>query len=122
MPYKPKHPCSYPGCPALTDRQYCPVHKKLTDALYDKYQRYKPSREFYNSKEWKKKRADFLIEHPFCEECRREGRLTAATVVDHITPIRMGGAELDDNNLQALCASCHTKKSILEGSRFGRRS
>ncbi len=119
MPYKPLKPCKYPSCPKLTDGDYCPEHKKLMDKRYDTYQRSKESAQFYHSHAWKKKRQDFLIEHPFCEQCRRQGRLTKATVVDHIIPIRMGGSLLDDENLQALCASCHTKKSILEGSRFG---
>ena len=122
MPYKPLKPCSYPGCPKLTGERYCPEHKKLTDKQYDTYDRCRPASEFYRSHAWKKKRQDFLIEHPFCEECRRQGRLSKATLVDHIIPIRMGGPALDDENLQALCASCHSRKSIIEGSRFGKRS
>lgn len=119
MPYRPKRPCSYPGCPNLTDKRYCPEHEKLMNAQYDMRLRDCGAREFYNSKEWKRLRQNYLIEHPFCEECRKNGRLTKATVVDHIIPIRMGGSTLDENNLQALCASCHGRKSILEGSRYG---
>ena len=119
MPYKPLKPCSYPGCPNLTSTRYCPEHKKLTDAQYDARLRDRGVRAFYISKEWKRLRQNFLIEHPFCEECRKKGRLTKATVVDHIVPIRMGGSALDENNLQPLCASCHGRKSILEGSRYG---
>lgn len=37
-----------------------------------------------------------------------------ATVVDHITPIRMGGSPTDERNLQCLCASCHSRKSLKE--------
>ncbi len=122
MPYKPKRPCSYPGCPKLTDGRYCPEHKKLMEKQYDKYQRSKESSAFYRSSDWKKMRANYLIEHPFCVECNRHGKLTKATVVDHIIPIRMGGPLLEESNLQALCASCHTRKSIKEGSRFGKRS
>lgn len=121
MPYKPKKPCSYPGCPNLTDERYCSVHKKLMEKQYDKYQRSKESAAFYHSSAWRKKRADYLIEHPFCVECNKRGRLTKAVVVDHIIPIRMGGELLEDSNLQALCPSCHTRKSILEGSRFGKK-
>jgi len=121
MPYKPRKPCSYPGCPNLTDERYCVVHKKLMEKQYDMYQRSKESASFYHSSAWRKKRADYLIEHPFCVECNRSGRLTKATVVDHVIPIRMGGELLEDSNLQALCASCHTRKSIKEGSRFGKK-
>ena len=122
MPYKPKKPCAYPGCPNLTDGRYCPEHKKLMDKQYDQYVRSRPAAAFYHSHEWKKKRANFLIEHPFCIECWKQGRLTKAQIVDHIQPISMGGALLDDENLQSLCPSCHTRKSIIEGSRFGKRS
>ena len=119
MPYKPLKPCAYPGCPNLTNERYCPQHKKLTDAQYDARLRDREARAFYTSKEWKHLRQNFLIENPFCEECRKNGRLTKATVVDHIIPIKQGGPALDENNLQALCASCHGSKSIKEGSRFG---
>ena len=121
MPYKPKKPCAYPGCPKLTNGKYCEEHKKMMDKQYDQYMRSRPAYDFYHSKEWRKKRENYLIEHPFCVECWKQGRLTKAVVVDHIQPISMGGALLDDENLQALCPSCHTRKSILEGSRFGKR-
>lgn len=42
-------------------------------------------------------------------------------MVDHIQPIRFGGAALDMENLQSLCWSCHSAKSVKEGSRFGKR-
>ena len=121
MPYKPKHPCSYPGCPELTSERYCPKHKKLVNAQYDTRLRDHGAAEFYHSQEWKRLRQDYLIEHPFCVECRKNGKLTKATVVDHIVPIRQGGPALDESNLQALCASCHGSKSIIEDSRFGRK-
>jgi 5-methylcytosine-specific restriction endonuclease McrA len=43
-------------------------------------------------------------------------------MVDHIVPIRFGGRSLDMDNLQSLCWSCHSAKSIKEGSRFGKRT
>ena len=119
MPYKPKKPCAYPGCPNLTSGRYCDAHKKLTDAQYDMRFRDNDARAFYHSHEWKHLRQNYLIEHPFCMECWKKGKLTRATVVDHIVPIKQGGPELDESNLQALCASCHGSKSIREGSRFG---
>ena len=58
---------------------------------------------------------------PLCEECMRQGKETPATMVDHITPIRQGGRALDMENLQSLCWSCHSAKSVKEGSRYGKR-
>lgn len=58
---------------------------------------------------WQKARARFLRDNPLCVYCQREGRVTAATVVDHIVPHR-GDQQLfwDENNWNALCASCHS--------------
>lgn len=118
MPHKPLKPCRYAGCPNLTDGYFCPIHKKMEDQKYNKYQRNQEVQSFYNSNAWRKLRARFLVEHPFCVECRKYGRLTKATIVDHIVPIRQGGPAMDEDNLQPLCWSCHSSKSIKEGSRF----
>lgn len=46
-----------------------------------------------------------------CRLCgRRNGRLFA----DHIVEIKDGGAPYDPANGQALCGSCHTKKTVKE--------
>ncbi|WP_194205803.1 HNH endonuclease signature motif containing protein [Superficieibacter sp. 1612_C1] len=42
----------------------------------------------YGSK-WDKERIAFLRLHPLCAMCQEQGRVTAATVVDHITPHRL---------------------------------
>ena len=34
VPTKPKRPCSYPGCPNLTDGQYCEEHAKQMNRRY----------------------------------------------------------------------------------------
>ncbi|NMB34825.1 MAG: HNH endonuclease [Firmicutes bacterium] len=62
-----------------------------------------------------------LLKHPLCAECKRQGRVTKATVVDHIIPHK-GNPELfwDENNLQALCKPCHDLKTAREG-RWGER-
>lgn len=66
---------------------------------------------FYLSTQWKKVRALHLSTNPLCRHCERIGRLTAANIVDHIKPRQHGGAELDIDNLQSLCLSCHTRKT-----------
>ena len=43
------------------------------------------------------------------------GTVAPAVCVDHIRPISLGGGRLDQRNLQALCHSCHSKKT----TRFG---
>lgn len=48
-----------------------------------------------------------------CQECMRNGRLTEATKVDHITPLHLGGGD-NDQNLQGLCKDCHDAKTAHE--------
>ena len=61
---------------------------------------------------WRKARKAFLQLHPLCAECMKEGKLTPATVVDHIVPHR-GAPRLfwDEKNWQPLCKDCHDRKT-----------
>lgn len=70
--------------------------------------------EFYRSTAWRKLRAEQLRRQPLCECCLAQGRYTPARVVDHIRPVNLGGAPLDLENLQSLCAVCHNRKSGTE--------
>lgn len=67
---------------------------------------------------WQKARAAYLAEHPLCVYCEREGKVTAATVVDHKIPHR-GDQELfwDEKNWQSLCKPCHDVVKRLEEER-----
>ena len=121
MPYKPKKPCAYPGCPELVDGKYCEKHKKLVDQQYNKYGRDEFTKTIYKSKKWQILRKEHIKLEPFCAECMKNGRIVRATIVDHIIPIKQGGEKYDHSNLQSLCWSCHSRKSIEEGSRFGKR-
>ena len=121
MPRKPKTPCRYPGCPALCDGAYCDQHQSMVDHDYNTRHRDREASRFYSSDRWRKLRKAKLSRNPLCEECTRQGKHTPATMVDHIQPIRFGGAALDMENLQSLCWSCHSAKSVKEGSRFGKR-
>lgn len=49
-----------------------------------------------------------------CAHCATIGRVEPATEVDHVVPIRRGGARLDPANLQALCKRCHSRKTMAE--------
>lgn len=118
-PRKPKKPCRYPGCKELTDERYCTEHKQLMDKQYRQNERDLEAEKFYQSKEWRNLRRVKLNINPLCEECFRHNRYAMAEVVDHIIPIKYGGARLDITNLQSLCKSCHSSKSAREGSRWG---
>ena len=94
-------------------------HKKESNRIYNQYQRDELSRTFYRTPRWVETRKRKLQISPFCEECRKNGTITTGKLVDHIIPIKQGGAPYDLDNLQTLCWSCHSRKSIQEGSRFG---
>jgi 5-methylcytosine-specific restriction protein A len=63
---------------------------------------------------WQRLRLRYLKENPLCVECKREGRISLAEEVDHITPISAGGSRLDDSNLQSLCGTHHRQKTWRE--------
>lgn len=77
---------------------------------------------FYKTARWRTERKAFLQRHKFCAECASLGLDVLAQEVDHKIPHR-GDARLmwDRSNWQALCRSCHSRKTAREvfGSRAG---
>jgi len=62
-----------------------------------------------------------LLCEPWCRECARQGRRVRATDVDHIEP-HNGDWErfTDPSNLQSLCHSCHSAKTMAESRAKGK--
>ena len=58
-----------------------------------------------------------LAAEPLCRDCDEKGRVTAATVPDHIIPLAQGGPDTDDN-IRCLCEACHV---IRTNEQFGHR-
>ena len=109
MPHKPPHRCSNPGCPErITEGRDGLPHKKLTYKILDK-NRPNSYRRGYN-KRWSKIRNIFLSKQPLCIDCEDEGITTPATEAHHIIPISKGGTHTEEN-LMALCKSCHSKRT-----------
>tara|TARA_R110002020_G_scaffold81777_3_gene202836 strand:- start:1214 stop:1510 length:297 start_codon:yes stop_codon:yes gene_type:complete len=69
---------------------------------------------FYRKAPWKKLRRIILDKNPLCVYCLKDDIVKPAQVVDHIIPIKKGGADLDESNLQGLCHKCHNKKTYDE--------
>ena len=59
---------------------------------------------------WQRLRLMILRREPLCRMCG-----AAAVAVDHIIPLKQGGKNTEEN-LQALCHSCHSKKTLSDGS------
>lgn len=109
MPNRPRIPCKHKGCPNLipSGEKYCENHKEL-----HRLDTKTTSEKGYTTR-WQKARLRFLKVHPLCVQCQKQGKLTRATVVDHVIPHR-GDEELfwDTTNWQALCKSCHDRKTM----------
>lgn len=119
MPRKPKRPCAFPGCPNLTDKQYCEQHEKLQNKLYNKYERRADVNIKYG-RAWRRVRQRYVSAHPLCERCLEQGRMTPVEEVHHIIPVSQGGTS-EESNLMSLCKSCHNKIHLEIGDRQIRR-
>lgn len=125
MPSRPKRPCSYPGCPKLTDGQYCEDHAAVARRQYNRYERAPDINKKYG-RAWKRIRDRHISQHPLCEQCEKEGKLIPAAEVHHKIPISKGGTHAREN-LMSLCRSCHNKihhalieeDGFIEGFRLG---
>ena len=97
MPMKPRRPCRYPGCAGFCEQGqvYCKEH------IAESSDRLRGGAAFRG-----------YDRHPLCVSCQAEGKLTAATVVDHIVPHR-GDTKLfwDESNWQPLCKEHHDQKT-----------
>lgn len=116
MPRNAPLPCRHPGCAALVDSPgYCQVHRSFGQRDYGRARRWFDAEvDFYKSSRWRKTRTAFLKQYPLCLACGAIGKTVAATVVDHIQPIKAGGTRFDWDNLQSLCVSCHNRKTANE--------
>ena len=107
MPKKPMKPCKYPGCKALTDGSYCLEHSRLLYSRYNKTQRDETRSRSYDE-EWRAIREQYVVFRPFCEICKKHGKLVRVEEVHHIKPLAEGGTH-DFKNLISLCHRCHAK-------------
>lgn len=59
---------------------------------------------------WQQLSSRYRTLHPLCEQCESEGRVTAATEVHHVVPIKVDRTKrLEEANLMAVCRACHEK-------------
>ncbi len=94
---------------------YCDKHRVAVHRDYGRARRgFDTEVGFYQSANWRAVRAAFLREHPVCARCAALGRINAAVVADHVQPLKDGGLRFDVANLQALCVSCHNRKTARE--------
>lgn len=92
-----------------------PSKKIQTKKVYTQHKHYEPR---YHTTAWRALRESVLRDEPLCRECRDNGIIMVAQMVDHIHPVRLGGSFTNIDNLQPLCNSCHAKKSGKESKQF----
>lgn len=68
----------------------------------------------YNSTAWRKLRLSYMKQHPVCEECLKNGKVTAADSIHHKkSPFRGNDVNwtllLDPDNLESICRECHAR-------------
>lgn len=71
-------------------------------------------RKLYWTNRWRRTRAAQLAKQPLCENCLKHGRITAATVCDHIDPkTKLSEATFFSGPFQSLCDAepwrCHSR-------------
>lgn len=116
MATKPLRPCRYPGCYTLVPGGYCERHRpKFTWRGGDRSEAAKAWRWMYGTPDWKRLRSEQLLREPWCRECAKRSIRTRATDVDHIRDHKGDWAVFtDEGNLQSLCHSCHSRKTLSE--------
>ena len=119
MPTRALHPCFVPGCVELIRQgQYCQQHFIAHSHEYNQQRGTAASRGYGGR--WQRRRKMYLAAHPICADPDgvHPDQVIPATDVDHIIALRDGGTSRDDN-LQALCHTCHSHKTVKENHRWG---
>ena len=110
-------------CGGIHEKGICPLVDKTPNTLIpqspttppkskrlcDMNEEERRIQQFYNSKEWRKKRLE-IIERArgMCEVCWQLGLVREGREVHHIVKIRTDwNLRLNNNNLILLCSSCH---------------
>lgn len=108
MPVRAKRVCNAIGCGNVTGNTggYCDNCSQTGRDETANQRRHKQTDPFYYSTEWRRFRSWWLRGHPLCVFCGQPGEM-----VDHIVPIKAGGARLDPDNAQTSCNRCHNKKT-----------
>jgi 5-methylcytosine-specific restriction protein A len=103
MPWALKLPCHQFGCYELVEagKSYCSRHAREQRKF-----RGSSHQQGYGAK-WRRLRNMVLARESNCRECG-----APATDVDHILPRKKGGRDTFEN-LQALCHSCHSRKTVV---------
>src|SRR6478736_272108 len=68
----------------------------------------------YNNTRWRRLRAEQLRKQPLCEVCQEQGRITEATICDHVQSHKGDVVKFWSGPFQSLCKTHHDVKTIME--------
>jgi 5-methylcytosine-specific restriction protein A len=63
---------------------------------------------WYGLERWRQRARGQLMLEPLCRICEIKGKVTAASIADHITPHRGDPRLFWEGKLQSLCPACHS--------------
>ena len=66
-----------------------------------------------HSAAYQRQRARILAQEPLCRYCRARGHVTAATILDHVLALCLGGSN-EPANLAPSCQPCNAAKGRIE--------
>ena len=115
-PTRPPTTCQRPYCPTLVKAGtggYCTTHRKTREQA-DRRDRGTSTQRGYGARHRKWRKA-IIARDPLCVHCERRGKLTPATIADHITPLNPDGTgDWSLGNGQGLCVPCHNAKTAAD--------
>lgn len=119
MPVSAPKPCRHPGCGHLVrdGSGFCPDHKRARPGSFADKSRGTRHQRGYGAAWDALRKVVMQRDAGLCQPCRGDGRVTLATMVDHIKPRAEGGTD-DLDNLQAICRECHARKTDVEKNRY----
>lgn len=110
MPNLPPRRCTAPRCTAFVVKgSRCKDHE-----VKHGWQAPSKDKQKAYGHAWRKRRTRVMRRDAYlCQPCKRLGRNTQGTEVDHIVGRADGGTD-DDDNLQTICNTCHKEKTLRE--------
>jgi 5-methylcytosine-specific restriction enzyme A len=114
MPTRLRGPCQDQPCPnrAAQGSRFCAGHTQPEATQYERGRGSSSARGYGHT--WRKLRLMVMRRYPLCANPFRLGCVAASRHADHIIPKQAGGTDSLEDNLQGLCNSCHSRKTLLE--------
>ena len=94
----------------MVPKGYCPTHAKADWRGNGQ----PPAR--IRGRKLQRLRSQLFNRDPLCVMCKAQGKVTIATIRDHVVNLQTGGRD-DESNVQALCQACSDTKTQAESLR-----